>query len=251
MPRRAAYPVDRRTRASRRYRELCKEMFVMRQTVAGIARVPPVARERGGFSPPAQDGIHKSARTAQTTAHPHGGRPTKAAMTRTPFLFAVVSLALLATEIPAGAAVRLDRAERAAIRHINAFRAAQGRPPVHPARSLNRSAEAHSTDMARRNFFAHTSSDGTPFDVRIRRYIGRGAVGETLAWHTRTRRIARSSCGCGSTRRRTARSCSRATSAASASPGATGSGRPISRLGVSAGQALVHAKSACGFASRR
>ena len=163
----------------------------MRQTVAGIARVPPVARERGGFSPPAQDGIHKSARTAQTTAHPYGGRPTKAAMTRTPLLFAVISLALLATEIPAGAAVRLDRAERAAIRHINNFRAAHGRPPVYPARSLNRSAEAHSTDMARRNFFAHTSSDGTPFDVRIRRYIGRGAVGETLAWHTRTRRIAR------------------------------------------------------------
>ena len=112
-------------------------------------------------------------------------------MTRTPFLFAVISLVFLTTELPAGAAVRLDRAERAAIRHINNFRAAHGRPPVYAARSLNRSAEAHSADMARRNFFAHTSSDGTPFDVRIRRYIGRGAVGETLAWHTRKRRIAR------------------------------------------------------------
>ena len=112
-------------------------------------------------------------------------------MTRTPFLFAVVLLALLASEIPAGAAVRLDRAERAAIHHINAFRAAYGRPPVYAARSLNRSAEAHSTDMARRNFFAHTSSDGTPFDVRIRRYVGKRSVGETLAWHTRKRGIAR------------------------------------------------------------
>ena len=62
-------------------------------------------------------------------------------MTRTPFLFAVISLVLLTSELPAGAAVRLDRAERAAIRHINNFRAAHGRPPVYPARSLNRSAE--------------------------------------------------------------------------------------------------------------
>ena len=112
-------------------------------------------------------------------------------MTRTPFLFAALSLALLAAEMPAGAAVRLDRAERAAIRQINHFRAAYGRPPVYPARALNRSAEAHSTDMARRNFFAHTSSDGTPFDVRIRRYVGRSSVGETLAWHTSKRHIAR------------------------------------------------------------
>jgi len=112
-------------------------------------------------------------------------------MTRTPFLFAVLSLALLAAEMPAGAAVRLDRAERAAIRQINHFRAAYGRPAVYPARALNRSAEAHSTDMARRNFFAHTSSDGTPFDVRIRRYVGRRSVGETLAWHTSKRGIAR------------------------------------------------------------
>ena len=201
--------MDRRTRASRRYRELCKEMFVMRQTVAGIARVPPVARERGGFSPPAQDGIHSPPGRPKPPLIRSGEWPTKAAMTRTPFLFAVISLALLATEIPAGAAVRLDRAERAAIRHINAFRAAHGRPPVHPARSLNRSAEAHSTDMARRNFFAHNSSDGTPFDVRIRRYIGRGAGGrDARVAHPHAPHRARRSCGCGSTPRRTARSCS-------------------------------------------
>ena len=35
--------------------------------------------------------------------------------------------------------------------------------------------------MAGRGFFDHTSSDGTPFDTRVRRYTRMGTVGETLA----------------------------------------------------------------------
>ena len=108
-------------------------------------------------------------------------------MTRTFVLFAVPVLAVLALAAPASGAVRLDRAERSAIRHINGLRASHGLAPVRAARKLNRSAERHSTDMWLRSFFDHTSSDGTPFHIRVRRYIGRRAVGETIAWLTSKR----------------------------------------------------------------
>src|SRR5688572_14350651 len=103
-------------------------------------------------------------------------------MTRTIVQFAVPVLAVLTLAAPASGAVRLDRAERSAIRNINALRAAHGLAAVRPARALNRSAERHSTDMWLRSFFAHDSSDGTPFHIRVRRYVGRRAVGETIAW---------------------------------------------------------------------
>ena len=108
-------------------------------------------------------------------------------MTRTIVHLAVPVFAVLALAAPASGAVRLDRAERSAIRHINSLRAANGLAPVRAARKLNRSAERHSTDMWLRSFFDHTSSDGTPFHVRVRRYIGERAVGETIAWLTRSR----------------------------------------------------------------
>jgi uncharacterized protein YkwD len=106
-------------------------------------------------------------------------------MTRTIVQFAVPVFAVLVLAAPAGGAVRLDRAERSAIRHINGLRAAYGLAPVRPARKLNRSAERHSTDMWLRAFFDHSSSDGTPFHIRVRRYVGQRAVGETIAWLTR------------------------------------------------------------------
>ncbi|HZB76583.1 MAG TPA: CAP domain-containing protein [Solirubrobacteraceae bacterium] len=112
-------------------------------------------------------------------------------MTRMIVQFTVLAVVALALASPADAAVRLDRGEHAAIRHINAFRAHHGRPAVHPLRALNRAAESHSFDMATRHFFSHTSSNGTPFDLRIRRFVRKRAVGEALAWHTSRRGIAR------------------------------------------------------------
>jgi uncharacterized protein YkwD len=108
-------------------------------------------------------------------------------MTRIIVQFAVPVLAVLALAAPASGAVRLDRAERTTIRHINGLRAAHGLAPVRAARALNRSAEGHSTDMWLRSFFDHASSDGTPFHTRVRRYVGNRAVGETIAWLTRRR----------------------------------------------------------------
>jgi uncharacterized protein YkwD len=77
---------------------------------------------------------------------------------------------------------RLDVIERAVIRHVNAVRAYHGLARVRRSRALSRAADRHSRDMLRRNFFAHASSDGTPFDRRVRRFARAGIVGETLAW---------------------------------------------------------------------
>jgi|SRR5215208_903393 len=109
------------------------------------------------------------------------GRPITHAMNHRsalPFLAAALALALPA---PATAAGRHDRVERSVIRHINAVRHANGLASVRPWRALRRAAEEHSRDMARADFFDHPSSDGTPFDVRVRRYVGSRPIGETLA----------------------------------------------------------------------
>ena len=117
------------------------------------------------------------------------GRTPLLSMTRTLVQFAVPVFAVLALAAPASGAVRLDRAERSAIRHINALRASYGLAPVRAARKLNRSAERHSTDMWLGSFFDHTSSDGTPFHIRVRRYVGERSVGETIAWLTQHRGV--------------------------------------------------------------
>jgi uncharacterized protein YkwD len=109
------------------------------------------------------------------------GRPITHAMkhrSALPFLAATLALAVPA---PATAARRHDRVERSVIRHINAVRHANGLASVRPWRALRHAAEEHSRDMARANFFDHPSSDGTPFDVRVRRYVGSRPIGETLA----------------------------------------------------------------------
>lgn len=108
-------------------------------------------------------------------------------MTRLPLsltgAFATVIAATLGGPLaaPAAGSARHDAVEYAVIRHINAYRWAHGLPRVRPNRSLGRAADRHSRDMLRRDFFSHSSSDGTPFDLRVRRYSGAAVFGETLA----------------------------------------------------------------------
>jgi uncharacterized protein YkwD len=102
-------------------------------------------------------------------------------MKRSVLLIVAVLAAALAAPAPAHAGARLNGAERAVIRHVNDVRAAHGLAPVRASRALNRAAEHHSRDMLRRDFFDHTSSDGTPFDRRIRRYTDAHEVGENIA----------------------------------------------------------------------
>jgi uncharacterized protein YkwD len=108
-------------------------------------------------------------------------------MTRLTSPLVVACAALLAAALggalaaPAAGSARHDATEFAVIRHVNAFRSAYGLPRVRPNRSLSRAADEHSRDMLRRDFFSHSSSDGTPFDHRVRRFSGASTFGETLA----------------------------------------------------------------------
>jgi len=82
---------------------------------------------------------------------------------------------------PAGAGAGLSRAERHVVRHVNDVRARHDLGRLRASRALSRAADRHTRDMLRRDFFDHTSSDGTPFDRRVRRYADARTVGETLA----------------------------------------------------------------------
>jgi len=100
-------------------------------------------------------------------------------------IVAGVLLATVGNAAPAqarGGSSRLDPTERRVIRLINANRRAFGLRRVVVSRALSRSANYHSRDMLRRNFFAHNSSNGMPFDARVRRYKRAARIGENLAY---------------------------------------------------------------------
>lgn len=70
---------------------------------------------------------------------------------------------------------------------INAVRRRHGLGALRTSSGLRAAADAHSTAMATRGFFAHASADGMHFSNRVRRYYPRGrfaswSVGETLLW---------------------------------------------------------------------
>jgi uncharacterized protein YkwD len=107
-------------------------------------------------------------------------------MTRlVPPTLAVLAAVALAAHLPAApraaADPRLGPSERSMVRHVNDVRARQGVRPLRVSRALGRAADRHSRDMLRRDFFDHRSSDGTPFERRVRRYADARRVGEMLA----------------------------------------------------------------------
>src|SRR4051794_19789426 len=77
---------------------------------------------------------------------------------------------------------RHDRVERSIIRSINGIRAGNGLHSVHANRRLGRSADFHSRDMLRANFFAHASSNGDSFAQRVESFLPSNRIGETLAY---------------------------------------------------------------------
>ncbi len=103
-------------------------------------------------------------------------------MTRTALtLVAVLVATLAAGATAAGASPRLNGFERKVIHELNAARAQHGLAPLRAHHGLSRAADRHSGDMLRADFFDHPSSDGTPFDRRVRRFADARMVGETLA----------------------------------------------------------------------
>ncbi|HET6950954.1 MAG TPA: CAP domain-containing protein [Acidimicrobiales bacterium] len=68
----------------------------------------------------------------------------------------------------------------------NKERAAAGCGPVQPDPRLAAAAQAHSDDMANRNFFSHTTPEGTTFDARIKAAGYPAPGGENIAQGQRT-----------------------------------------------------------------
>jgi uncharacterized protein YkwD len=102
-------------------------------------------------------------------------------MKRNALLLTAVALALGGLPATANAYSGMSRAERHVVWRVNEVRARFGLAPLSASRGLARAAGQHSHDMIRRDFFDHSSSDGTPFDRRVHRYVGANLVGETIA----------------------------------------------------------------------
>lgn len=93
----------------------------------------------------------------------------------------VAALFAGAAAAPAAAGAEPSHAERSIVREVNDRRSAHDLARLRASAPLGRAADSHSRDMLRNDFFDHTSSDGTPFDRRVRRYASARSLGETLA----------------------------------------------------------------------
>jgi uncharacterized protein YkwD len=106
-------------------------------------------------------------------------------------LLAVSVLLCVATS--AGAANAEARAtalrplERSVLTEMNAVRSQHGLVPLRFSAGLAAAARQHSTEMANRGYFGHTSANGEAFSRRLARFYPIGArrywsVGENLLW---------------------------------------------------------------------
>jgi uncharacterized protein YkwD len=108
------------------------------------------------------------------------------------FIALVVSaVGLWAVASPAGASPQQTSAthalEQGVLSNMNALRREHGLSPLRISSGLSTAARKHSTDMATRGYFSHTSVGGTSFDRRIARFYPMGhkrywSVGENLLW---------------------------------------------------------------------
>ena len=102
----------------------------------------------------------------------------------------LVCVAVLAASVfvsePAAAAVgRTSTGQRpllaaAVLVRLNVIRGQHGRLPLTRNANLTLAASRHSSEMVSDGYFAHESSDGSPFWRRVRRFHGRWTVGENL-----------------------------------------------------------------------
>ena len=79
------------------------------------------------------------------------------------------------------AKARWDRLEIGVLRSVNRARGRHGLPRLRLSRRISYIAGMHAADMARNRFISHSSSNGTPFNVRIRIVENARTVGENLA----------------------------------------------------------------------
>lgn len=79
------------------------------------------------------------------------------------------------------AKARWDHLEIGVLRSVNRVRARRGLPRLRLSGRISFIAAMHAADMARNRFISHSSSNGTPFDARIRLVESARTVGENLA----------------------------------------------------------------------
>ena len=80
---------------------------------------------------------------------------------------------------------KANKAEVAIVRVLNRERRRRGIPGLRLSPRLAGVARNHTLDQLRTDRLNHTSSDGTPSDVRIRRAVRARANGETIAFSSR------------------------------------------------------------------
>jgi len=110
-------------------------------------------------------------------------------------LVVVVAVAVVAAPLPAGGAPRTAGVpstdlERAVLVRVNTLRRSHGLTPLRPSTRLAAAADAHARELAARGYFAHASSDGSPFWRRIERFypsrpFAYWSTGENLLWSAR------------------------------------------------------------------
>lgn len=99
---------------------------------------------------------------------------------------------LWAVASPAGASSQqptrsLSSLEQGVLSDLNTLRKQHGLAPLRLSSSLSAAARQHSSEMAARGYFSHSSANGSSFDKRIARYYPMGrshfwSVGENLLW---------------------------------------------------------------------
>jgi uncharacterized protein YkwD len=117
------------------------------------------------------------------------------AMDRSLRRFAALALSILGLWVAASpAAASADRPasamrvlEREVLANVNALRRQHGLVPLRLCSGLEAAAREHSTQMARRGYFGHSSAGGGPFDRRVSRFYPRDgrhywSIGENLLW---------------------------------------------------------------------
>src|SRR4029450_11806876 len=109
-------------------------------------------------------------------------------------LLSLAALALSASLLtsPAGATAShptnaMQSLEASLLVEVNGLRREHGLVPLRLSSKLSLAARQHSTEMAARGYFSHSSADGSHFDRRIARFYAMGnrrywSVGENLLW---------------------------------------------------------------------
>jgi uncharacterized protein YkwD len=93
---------------------------------------------------------------------------------------------LAASASPAEAGIKHRR--HAVVEQVNKIRLAHGCAKVKLRTALNRAAQRHARDMSVRDYFSHTSANGTQWFVRIRQAGWPRPAGENIAYGFRTAR---------------------------------------------------------------